>query len=66
MLYAGSSWSELPVSTSKEQELSGAMVCYELVTDGVLQIDVEIQRFESVELYITQQIDFSVYTNTKC
>jgi hypothetical protein len=66
MLYAGSSWSELPLSTSKEQELSGGIICYELLTDGVLEIDLEIQTFESVELFITQQIDFSVYTNTKC
>ena len=60
MLYAGSSWAELPISTSKEQELSGEEYLYELIIDGVLSIDLEIQESEDLELYITQEIDFSV------
>jgi hypothetical protein len=60
MLYAGSAWSELPISTSKEQELSGEEYLYELIIDGVLSIELEIQESEDLELYITQEIDFSV------
>lgn len=60
MLYAGSAWSELPISTSKEQELSGEEYLYELIIDGVLSIELEIQESEDLELYITQEINFSV------
>jgi len=60
MLYAGSTWSELPISTSKEQELSGEEYLYELIIDGVLSIELEIQESEDLELYITQEINFSV------
>ena len=60
MLYAGSAWSELPISTSKEQEISGEEYLYELIIDGVLSIELEIQESEDLELYITQEIDFSV------
>lgn len=60
MLYAGSAWAELPISTAKEQEASGEEYLYELIIDGVLSIDLEIQEGEDLELYITQEIDFSV------
>jgi hypothetical protein len=60
MLYAGSAWAELPISTAKEQETSGEEHLYELIIDGVLSIDLEIQEGEDLELYITQEIDFSV------
>ena len=60
MLYAGSSWSELPIAVAKEQEASGEEYLYELVIDGVLSMDLEIQEDEAMELYITQEIAFSV------
>jgi len=60
MLYAGSSWSELPISVAKEQEASGEEYLYELIIDGILSMDLEIQEAEDLELYITQEVDFSV------
>lgn len=60
MLYAGSAWAELPISTAKEQEANGEEYLYELIIDGVLSIDLEIQEGEDLELYIAQEIDFSV------
>ena len=65
MLYAGSSWSELPISVAKEQEASGEEYLYELVIDGALPMDLEIQGGNSLELYITQEPAFSVYIDTE-
>jgi hypothetical protein len=65
MLYAGSSWSELSISVAKEQEANGEEYLYELVIDGALPMDLEIQRGNSLELYITQKRSFSVYAYTE-
>ena len=65
MLYAGSAWAELPISTAKEQEASGEEYLYELVIDGTLPMDLEIQGGNSLELYITQEPAFSVYIDTE-
>ena len=61
MLYAGSSWSELPISVSKEQELTGEKYLYELLIDGALPMDLQIQVDKSLETYIDQEPTFSVY-----
>ena len=65
MLYGGSSWSESPIAAPKEQEASGEEYLYELIIDGVLSIDLEIQGGNSLELYITQEPAFSVYIDTE-
>lgn len=60
MLYAGSCWSELPICTSKEQEANGEQFGYEFLIDEALGVGLEIQRDKQLELYISQQLSFSL------
>jgi len=54
MLYAGSSWSELPISVLKE-EYSGEDNLYNLIIDEILSTDLYIQEIERINANITQE-----------
>lgn len=60
MLFAGSTWSELPISTSKEQDLNGELFGYEFLIDQVLPLDLEIEEQEDFELKIDQEAKFDI------
>ncbi len=60
MLFAGSTWSELPISTSKEQDLNGELFGYEFLIDQVLPLDLEIEEEEDFELKISQESKLNV------
>jgi hypothetical protein len=60
MLFAGSTWSELPVSTSKEQDLNGELFGYEFIIDQILPLDLEIEEEEDFELKISQESKLNV------
>lgn len=60
MLFAGSTWSELPISTSKEQDLNGELFGYEFLIDQVLPLDLEIEEQEDFELKIDQEAKFNI------
>lgn len=61
MIYGGSSWAEVPISDFPEQELTGEKYLYELLIDGALSVDLQIQVDKSLETYINQEPTFSVY-----
>lgn len=61
MIYGGSSWSEVPIADFPEQELTGEKYLYELLIDGALPVDLQIQVDKSLETYIDQEPTFSVY-----
>ncbi len=63
MIYGGSSWSEVPFADFPEQELTGEKYLYELLIDGALPMDLQIQVDKSIEVYIAQESIFSVYTD---
>lgn len=58
MLFAGSAYSELPISTTKEQEFYGEEFYYNLIIDRFFNSDLEIQQGESFELNIAQNLNF--------
>jgi hypothetical protein len=60
MLYAGSSWSELPISTSPQQESSGEEFGYEFTIDEFFEISGDIDGTKSFSLYICENPSFSV------
>lgn len=60
MLYAGSSWSELPISTSPQQESSGEEFGYEFVIDEFFEVTADIDGTKSFTLYICENPSFSV------
>jgi hypothetical protein len=60
MLYAGVTWSELPISTSKEQEANGEIFDYEFLVDEALPIELCIEVDRGIDLQIQQDPDFSV------
>jgi len=60
MLFAGSTWSELPISTSKEQDLNGELFGYEFLIDQVLPLELEIEEQEDFELKIDQEAKFNI------
>lgn len=60
MLFAGSTWSELPISTSKEQDLNGELFGYEFLIDQILPIDLQIDEEEQFNLKISQEEDFEI------
>lgn len=60
MLFAGSTWSELPISTSKEQDLNGELFGYEFLIDQILPLNLEIEEQEDFELNISQESRFKI------
>lgn len=60
MLFAGSAWSELPISTSKEQDLNGELFGYEFLIDQILPLDLEIEEQEDFALKIDQEVKFDI------
>jgi hypothetical protein len=41
MIFSASTWSEVPLSTSKQQALNGDVVAYQLYIDQILPLDVK-------------------------
>jgi len=60
MLYGGVTWSELPISTSREQEASGEEFEYNFIVDGILDLNLNIQVDKAIELLIDQELGFGV------
>jgi hypothetical protein len=60
MLYGGVSWSEMPISTSKEQEANGECFEYNFLLDEALQLNLEVQVVKSLTLSICKIPSFSV------
>jgi hypothetical protein len=60
MLYGGVAWSEIPISTSKEQEQNGECFEYNFLVDEALPIELCIEVDRSIDLQIQQDLDFSV------
>jgi hypothetical protein len=60
MLYAGSAWSELPISTSKEQEPNGEEFDFGFLIDEGLGFNLDIQGDRAFQLRISQIPSFSV------
>lgn len=60
MLFAGSTWSELPISTSKEQDLNGELFGYEFLIDQILPLNLEIEEQEDFDLKISQESRFKI------
>lgn len=60
MLFAGSTWSELPISTSKEQDLNGEEFGYDFLIDQILPLDLDIQEEKDFVLPIDQSSEFNV------
>lgn len=61
MLFAGSTWSELPISTSKEQDLNGEEFGYDFLIDQILLLDLDIQEEKDFVLDIQEEKDFVLY-----
>jgi hypothetical protein len=60
MLYGGVAWSELPFSTSKEQEQNGECFEYNFLLDEALQLNLEVQAVKSLTLSICKIPSFAV------
>lgn len=60
MLYAGSSWSELPISTSPQQGESGEEFDYEFIIDQFFDISGDIDGVKNFNLFICENPSFSV------
>ncbi len=60
MLYGGVAWSELPISTSKEQEQNGECFEYNFLLDEALQLSLEVQAVKSLTLSICKIPSFGV------
>lgn len=60
MLYAGSSWSELPISTSPQQETSGEEFDYEFIIDQFFDVSGGIDGVQNFNLDICENPSFSV------
>lgn len=60
MLFAGSAYSELSISTHKPQELNGDEFAYTLIIDQILPGDFEIQQQEDFDLGIFQEFEFDI------
>lgn len=60
MLFAGSTWSELPISTSKEQDLNGEEFGYDFLIDQILLLDLDIQEEKDFVLDIEEEKDFAL------
>lgn len=60
MLFAGSAYSELPISTYKPQELNGDEFVYELIIDQILPGNFEIEQQEDFDLSIQQEFEFNI------
>jgi hypothetical protein len=60
MLYAGSAWSELPISTSKEQEPNGEEFDFGFLIDEGLGFNLDIQGDCPFQLQISQVPIFGV------
>lgn len=58
MLFAGSTWSELPISTSKEQDLNGEEFGYDFLIDQILPLDLDTQEEKDFILDIQEEKDF--------
>lgn len=60
MLYGGVAWSELPISTSKEQESNGEIFEYGFLIDEGIGFNLDIQGGKGFELFICENPSFSV------
>lgn len=60
MLFAGSAYSELPISTSKQQELNGEEFYYDFLIDQLLPLDLNIQEEEDFALSISRSLDYEL------
>lgn len=60
MLFAGSAYSELPISTSKQQELNGEEFYYDFLIDQLFPLDLNIQEEEDFALSISRSLDYEL------
>lgn len=60
MLYGGVAWSELPISTSKDQEANGEIFEYGFLIDEGLGFNLEVQGGKIFNLSIAEDLNFSV------
>jgi hypothetical protein len=57
MLYGGSCWSELPVSTSKPQQANGDVFRFNFLIDQILSGDYQIDQTLRTVAFIDQELN---------
>ena len=60
MLYAGSSWSELPLSTTKQQEPNGAVFDIDFLIDQILINGTDIDTQKRFNLKMDTKFNFNL------